>query len=133
MIFHDQRMLRGVDRVKPHLERESLAEKMEYGAHIAFHFLRAMDDQLAEPSQHAQGGDQAGKPEAMIAMQVGDENVIQSAEFDAHTAHLHLRALSAVDHIQFVAQVDDLRCRQMASRRQGGSAPQYVHAEVCHF
>ena len=46
-------------------------------------------------------------------MKVADEDVVESREFQAHSAHLQLRALTAVDHVELVADVEHLTRRQM--------------------
>ena len=76
-----------------------------------------MNHQFAQSSQHAQRGDQARKPKAMIAVQVRDKDMVQPAELDMLMAHLHLRALSAINHIQLIPQVDHLRGGQVAGGR----------------
>ena len=107
-------MLRGVDGVEAHLERQAFAKQVEHGAHEFLHGCRPMNHQFAQPSQHAQRRDQAWKPKAMIAMQVRDEDVVQPAELDMLVAHLYLRALPAIDHVKFVPQIDYLRGGQVA-------------------
>ena len=67
-ILHNQLMLSGVNRVETHLKRQTLTEEVEQGPHEIFHGSRPMNHQFAQPSQHAQRGDQARKPEAMIAV-----------------------------------------------------------------
>ena len=50
-------------------------------------------------------------------MQVRDEDMIQAAELDVQEAHLHLRSLSAINHIELIPQIDYLRGGQMACSR----------------
>ena len=58
-----------------------------------------MHGESAGTAEHSQGGDKAGKPETMVAVQVGDKDMVQPAEFDMHPAHLDLGAFAAIDHI----------------------------------
>ena len=43
-------------------------------------FLRCMDMQGSRPSQQAEGGDHANQSEAMVTMQMGDEDMAQFGE-----------------------------------------------------
>ena len=110
-------MLCRIDGIETHLKRQAFAKQVEQGPHERLHGCRSMYHQFPQSSQHAQRGDQARKPETMIAVQVGDKDMVQSAKLDMLMAHLHLRALSAINHIQLIPQVDHLRGGQVAGGR----------------
>ena len=77
-----------------------------------------MDKEVAPPPQHPQRRKQAGQAEAMVAMRMGDEDVPDAVETNPHPAHLQLGTLATINHIQLVAQVDDLRRGQVPHRGQ---------------
>ena len=53
-------------------------------------------------------GEQSGQSEAVIAVKMRYEYVVQSAVFQLHATHGELCALAAVNHHQFIAVVNDL-------------------------
>ena len=57
----------------------------------------------------------------MVAMQMGDKDMIQTGKLQPGAAQLHLRTLSTVDHKQLFTQVHDLGRREMARGRQSGT------------
>ena len=53
--------------------------------------------------------EQPDQPEAVVAVGVADEDVLQLSRVESVPQELRLRALAAVDHVQFAAVADDLR------------------------
>ena len=49
-------------------------------------------------SQQTECGQQADEAEAVVAVQVGDEDMVQAGKFQARTSELGLAAFAAVDH-----------------------------------
>ena len=66
-------------------------------------------------------------------MQVGDEDVVQTTEFNVAPTHLHLSSLTTINHIQFVTQVNDLGTRPVTGGRQGGSTSQNSKVKISHI
>jgi hypothetical protein len=62
----------------------------------------------------------------VIAMQVGDKDMIQAVKADMIFAHLQLGAFTTVNQIQFVTQIYDLCSGSMTQRRRSRTAAQYV-------
>ena len=117
----------GVHRMEFHFEPGTLAEKVQQTLQHRAKVFRGVYMQGGRAPQQAKGGNQTDKPEAMVAVQVGNEDMVEMREFEPGTAHLQLRPLSAVDHIEFFAHIDDLRrgkvahggkCRPAAQNRQ---------------
>ena len=70
--------------------------------------MRSIDVQGGGAPQEGKGGDESDEPEAVVAVQVGDEDVVDAGEFEPAAAQLHLDAFGAVDHEEFLTDVDDL-------------------------
>ena len=75
------------------------------------------------------GGEQSRQTEEMVAVEVREKYMVQTAEFQPHAPHLQLGTFTAVDHEQAVAVVYDLRGRLVSKRGHCGSAAQYVDGE----
>ena len=102
-VFHHQRMAAGIDRIETHFELHAPAEQIHHGTQVSLDLLRTVHDQLAGASQHAERGDQSRQTEAVVAMQMRDEDMGETAETDAHPPHLHLGTFPTINHIQFVS------------------------------
>lgn len=88
-----------------------------------------MDMQRCCTPQHAECGYHPDKPEAMVAMQMGNKNVANARETHARTTELYLGALSAVYHEHLVAQLYHLRRCIVAQRGQRTATPEYMYLE----
>ncbi|OAV68668.1 hypothetical protein Barb6_02089 [Bacteroidales bacterium Barb6] len=121
-VFHHQRMFAGIDRAEAHLEGQGFAKQIQHGTQIVPHLCRPVHKQIPVSPQHAERGNQTGQTETVVAVQMGDKDMIQPAELHPHVTHLQLGSLAAVYHIQFVAQVDNLGRREMAGGRQSRAA-----------
>ncbi len=113
-IFHDNLMLFGVNGVKSDFERQILAEEIEYRTKPRLQIFRSVDEKIARSSQHSKRGNQSGKAETVIAVQMGNENMVEPAEFGVHLSHLELRSFATVNHVELIAQVYDLRSGEMS-------------------
>ncbi len=67
-----------------------------------------MDMQLLGTTQQAHAGQQTDQPEIMIAMQMGNEDIVDFAAPDLVFGHLHLGAFTAVDQENLVFHRDHL-------------------------
>ena len=75
-------MAAGVNRVETYLEFHAPAEQIHYRAQVSFNLFRAVHDQFAGTSQHAERGDQSRQAEAVVTMQVRDEDMGETSETD---------------------------------------------------
>ena len=71
---------------------------------------------------HGEGGDETNQAKAMVAVQMGDEDVVQPSRLQRHPTEPDLAALAAVDHERLVAELQYLTGRGVLKRRQGASA-----------
>ena len=58
--------------------------------------------------------------------------MVQTAEAKPGTAQLHLGSLPAINHEKLLTDIDYLRSRQMAHRRQSRTASQYMYVKSFH-
>lgn len=65
-------------------------------------------------------------------MQMADEDVVQTHEFELHASHGQLCTLAAVNHHQVVAHVEHLARRLVARRHRRATTSQYVQFQPCH-
>lgn len=79
-----------------------------------------------------EGGKQSGQSEAVIAVGVADEDVVELPGVDLVSDQLHLRAFPAVDHIGNPLQADNLRGGVMPQCRFCAPAAEYGDFEWCH-
>ena len=131
-VLHHQPIRRRIHRIEPDRERQPLAKEAQERVHILTHRRRPVDPQLSVPPQHTQRRDQSRQPKAMVAMQMGNKHMVQAGELNTHPPHLQLRPLAAINHIQFIAQINDLRRGQMPRRGQSRTASQDMYREICH-
>ena len=67
-----------------------------------------MDMQCSRAAQHAEGRDESDESEAVVAMQMRDEYVVESREAESRASILHLSPFATINHVELVAQVYDL-------------------------
>ena len=89
--------------------------------------------QGAGMSQQTERGDKSGQTETVIAMEMADEDMNETSEMELFVSELSLDTFSAIDHVEFVAQVDYLRRGMVVCGWQGRSAAQYMYTECCHI
>ena len=102
-----------------HFVGHALAEIFKPGTHQLLQFGESMNVKRGSTPQEAESGDESHESEAMVAMEVGDEDVAETRETESYAAILALRTFATVNHIEFVAQVDNLRCGVVARGGQG--------------
>jgi hypothetical protein len=76
-----------------------------------------MQVQVVLTAQQAHAGDKTDKAEIVVAMQVGDKNMVDTATADAVFGHLHLGALAAIDQEQVLVEGHHLGCRVTVKSR----------------
>ncbi len=124
---------RGVYHVKLQVERPLAAEKIHYLAENLHSVGKGMEGHGAPLVLKGECGKQSREPQAVVAVEMGDEYVVQARELEPLAAHGELSPLAAVDHHQRAAVVNYLAGRQMAQRRRSASAAQYVEFEIAHW
>ena len=108
-VFIDNGSRRGINRMELDLVFKSLTVSLHLHLQDGLQLRRSMDMQRCCTPQHAECGYHPDKPEAMVAMQMGNKNVANARETHARTTELYLGALSAVYHEHLVAQLYHLR------------------------
>ena len=83
-------------------------------------------------SQHAERGYHANKTEAVVAMEVGDEDVVEPRELQLASTQLHLGAFATIYHEEFVAHVEHLRRGIVACGGQSRPAAKNMQFELFH-
>ena len=81
---------------------------------------RSMDMKILRASQQAHAGQQTNQPEIMIAMQMGNKDIIDLAAADLVFGHLHLGTLAAVDQKDLIFHRDYLGRRMTIKSRESG-------------
>ena len=125
-------MAGGVHRMEFNVEVQSFAEEVQHALEHGAEVFRRMDVQRGCASQQPEGGNQADKSEAMVAVQVGDEHMVEMGELEVGTAHLQLRAFATVNHVEFFAHVEHLRGGEMPRGGKRRTATQYCQFEFFH-
>src|ERR1700753_3430629 len=69
----------------------------------------AVDKELLGSAEQPHAGEQTDQPEVVIAMQMGDEDMIDLAAADLVFGHLHLGSFPAIDKKDLILHRDDLR------------------------
>ena len=101
-VFVDYCRSVGVELMEEHFVRHLPVEEAEHWRQQRFQSFGRMDVQLGGASQQIERRDESQQAEAMVAMQVGDENMIQPRELQTRFAELQLRAFTAIYHKQFI-------------------------------
>ena len=79
----DDGLFSGINRVEYHLISHSLAEVVELRSEQFFQFGMGIDMQVGGTFQHSEGGNQSHQAEAVVAVQMGNEYVVQSPEAES--------------------------------------------------
>ena len=79
-----------------------------------------------------EGREQSHQSEAVVAMGVADEDVVELPGVDLVSYQLHLRAFPTVDHIGNPLDADHLRGGVMPQGRFRASAAEDGDVEGCH-
>ena len=110
----------------------ALAEEVELWAHQLLQFGKAVYVQGGCSSQKAERRDESNQPEAVVAVEVRDEDVVEPREIELCTAELLLCTFAAVNHVELFAQVDDLRCGVVACGGECRAAAEDMDVEPFH-
>jgi hypothetical protein len=66
----------------------------------------------------------------MVAVQMRYKNMIQSVETYFIPAQLKLNAFSAINHVEFIPEIDDLRGRLVINSRRRSAATEYMNFKI---
>ena len=131
-ILEDHLSLCGVNR----MELDGEAQVVGIELYLMFEFrsqrLRSMHMKGGNAPHQSEGGDHADESEAMVAMQVGDEDMSQFGETHPALAQLHLCALGTIEHQNLLTHLDDLRRSIMPEGGKCTSTTQDMYLERIH-
>ena len=102
-VFVDDGGACGVYGVEDDLEFEAVAKQFYLRMKHCFEFFRGVDMEGGSASEQAEGTDETNKTEAMVAMEMGDEDGTELGETCFRAAKLNLRTLAAVYHEELFA------------------------------
>ena len=92
-----------------------------------------IDMQRLSTVHHAKGRDQTNKAKTMIAMQMRDENRIQTRRLHPQLAHCDLHTLATIDKKGLVAQLNNLPRRRVLKGRHSTTRAEYGELVVHCF
>lgn len=108
-------------------------EVVDLGLENALEVFGTIDVEVLDASHESESGKHADEPKHMVAMQMGEEDGLQMGETDVRAAQRHLCAFGAVEHEEFLADVDHLRGTEAARGGKGCTASEYVDFKLFHF
>ena len=126
LVFVDDLALCGVYGVELNGKRQSIAKGVKLQFQYGLQFGRRIDAQHAGAAQQGEGGNQANQSEAVVAVQVRNEDAAQTRKFESGFPHLQLGSLTAVYHVQVFAQRQNLGAGLVQPGGQGTPAAQYM-------
>ena len=116
----------GIDNMELYLKFKVGAKQLQGTLQEGFQLLRPVDVELRRASQQTHGADEAWKPQAVVAVGMGYEDVSDAFHAQSQPCKAHLRALAAVYHKQFAAGGEHLAGWTMPLCGIGTSAAKYV-------
>ena len=111
-------------KIQPAFAR--LLMQVQYGLQLG----RAVDVQGPGPPQQIERGHQTGKPQIMVAMQVGNADVVKPHHADSLVPQCNLRPLSAIEEELLFVDVEVLRSRIPSRQRKGRTTTEDVDFEA---
>ena len=121
-VFKDDLALARANRVEDDLIRHRIAMIVQQRFDQSLKVSRRIDMQGLRASHHAEGGDESYQTEAMVAVQVRNEDVVQTGCTQRHPAEPDLATLAAVNHERLVAELQHLASRGVLERGQSTAA-----------
>ena len=91
-----------------------------------------MNGERAGALVQVESSEQPRQPEAVVAVQVADENVVESLHLQVLTGKAKLGRFATINHKQIVANVKHLACGHVAHRCGGRAATKYVKFKFVH-
>ena len=102
-----------IDFVKLYGVFHALAEEVYLGLKDVTKSCGSINVKGGCASEQSEGRDESHESEAMVTMQMGDEDVVQMGIFKVAAAQLYLAAFGTVYHEEFFADVEHLRRTKM--------------------
>lgn len=122
-VLKDDLMLRSVNSMKLNTILKSITEKVHLRVKQRLEGFRRIDMQRSGAAKHAKGRDETDETEAMVTMEMRDEDGLDLRKADMRAPQLDLRSLTAVDHEELSPDLYDLRGREMFQGGQRAAAP----------
>ena len=119
--------------MKLHRIVHTAAKHLQLGIEDGFKLGRSIDVDGGCPSHKSEGGKHTHQSEAMVAMQMRDENARDTIEMDMGTTNRHLHAFPTIYHKRLAAYLYNLRGGQVFLGGQSTSASQYMYFEWLHY
>lgn len=92
----------------------------------------AIDMKLGGAAKEVEGGNQANEAKAMVAVEMGDEYVVEARKLEAGLAESQLGAFGTVDQEELVAHIDHLRRGQVFGRGECATATKNMNIKFFH-
>ena len=105
------------------IERQTLAEVCDQRTHQLLQLGMGMDIDVSGTTLGVQRGDEPHQPEAMVAMEMGDEDMVQAGDTHPKAAHLMLSTLPTIDHKDLLPQGKHLGRMGKLLRRHRRTCP----------
>ena len=128
----DKAVLPRIYFMKIHLVVHLLTETLQYTLHKRTQVSRGMKVKIGCASQQPHGRDETGQSKTVVTMTVTDEDMPQACHAQAYPAPLHLSPLTAIYHVEFATQVENLTRRQVSVGRFGTSTAEDMKSEGFH-
>ena len=109
LVRENQRRFLSVDRMDADFEFGVGDEEVDLCLQDVHEIGRHVEMDVGGAFVERQRREQPDQPEAVVAVGVADEDVLQLSGVESVPQELRLRALAAVDHVQFAAVADNLR------------------------
>ena len=131
IVLVDNRLV-GVDDVEAHLKGALAAKVVEHPREQVNAVLEGVNGEGIGAIEQRHGRYQPRQPEAVVTVEVADEDVVEAHELESHAPHAQLSALAAVDHHEVVAHIEDLARGTVPGGHCGAAAAQYVKFQSRH-
>ena len=119
--------------VEFHFKGHLAAEVVEQSPELVGSVLEYVHGERAALLKQCHGRYESGQAKHMVAVQMTDKNMVKTRKFQLHATHLQLCALTTVNHIELVANVEHLARRHVAHSARCRPTTQYIQFKVCHI
>lgn len=132
LILVDDLALQRIVGLESHLHRKLGTEEIEQRTEDPLGIGVGMDDDLAGPLSQTQRGDETDEAEAMVTMQMAEQDVSDLADSYVVLQQSDLYAFATIDKEQVATEVDNLRRWAVPKRGLGTTASEYGDVEAIH-
>ena len=132
VVLENRGWLLTADGVDADVEVPVLHEEVDLRLQNRLQIRRHVEVDVVAAVVERQGREQAHQPEAVVAMGVADEDMVELPGVDLVSYQLHLRALPAVDQVGNALDADHLRGGVMPQCRFRAPASEDGDFEGCH-